>query len=131
MPTVQFVPHLSVPFPHADVYKLVDDIELEGLTAFALVSYDTECHLYQLLAYATHASMIELLVIHHAGLVLLVFLLVPYMLRLPIVESSFCACNRLVKLMGLQENDDFGLRISSIESLSVMTEVIQFTSPFT
>ena len=111
VPTVQFIPHLSIPFAHADIYKLVDDIEMEGLTAFALVSYGTECHLYQLLAYAIHASMIEMLVIHHGSLVGLPPCSL-YAKILPIVESSFCACNRLVKCMGLQENDDLGLRIS-------------------
>ena len=54
-----------------------------------------------------------------------------YAKTFPIVESSVCACSRLVKLMGLQVNDDVGLRISSMESLSVVTKVIQFTSPFT
>ena len=55
MQTVQFVPHLSIPFPHADVCKLVDDIETEGLTAFSVVSCGTGCHLY---LHESHANYV-------------------------------------------------------------------------
>ena len=126
MPTVQFVQHLNVPFPLADVYKLVDDIETEGLTAFGVLRYIMPslptislCHscinnqtagdsMCQSCSVGLHPCSL------HAK-------------ALPIVESSFCACSRLIKLMDLQEKDDFGLRISSMELLSVMTEFIQFT----
>ena len=105
---------------------------MERPPVFALASYGTECHLYQLSAYATHASMIELLVTTPCTSCFVG--LPPCSLDamiLPIEVLSFCACSRLVKLMDLQENDDFELRIASMESLSVMTEVIQFTSPLT